>query len=176
MSGPTYFTFHIFRVMSETIISNSVRTQAVSPLLVETLLINSLDTISDPSSSGSQVAPHALLSPRMLALPSVFYYPIPEGEIHEYVWHHHALAPPSANLPQPRTSPQHLHILSTTLIFSVRPKSGSSKSTTSSRKPSRILDPAGRQVSAYVRSRATERSSRPDVSGEMVLSASWSGR
>jgi hypothetical protein len=79
----------------------------------------------------------------------------------------HPLPPSAPTLPHPSTSPQHLHIRSTTLIFSARPKSGFSRSPTSSRNPSRSRDRAGRHVSAYLRRCVTESKSRPVVSGGM---------
>jgi hypothetical protein len=64
---------------------------------------------------------------------------------------------------QPSTWPHDLHILSTTLNFSSRPSRGSSRSPTSSKKPSRIRLLNGNHVSAYCRSDDTERSNKPAV-------------
>src|SRR6266851_9517498 len=63
----------------------------------------------------------------------------------------------------PSAWPHDLHILSTTRIFSSRPSPGSSRSSTSSKKPSlsRLLN--GNRVSAYWRRDDTERSNKPAV-------------
>lgn len=65
----------------------------------------------------------------------------------------------------PSTSPHDRHIRSSTRSFSARPSAGSSRSTTSSKKPSRRREFAGRYVSAYVLRWLTESRSSPEVSG-----------
>ena len=70
---------------------------------------------------------------------------------------------PAARCSHPSARPHDLHILSTTRIFSSRSRPGSSRSPTSSKKPSLSLLFGGSHVSAYCRSDDTESSSKPAV-------------
>ena len=70
---------------------------------------------------------------------------------------------PAARRSHPKIRPHDLHILSTTRILSSLPRPGSSRSPTSSKKPSLSRLLGGSHVSAYCRSDDTDSSSKPAV-------------
>ena len=70
---------------------------------------------------------------------------------------------PAARRSHPKIRPHDLHILSTTRILSSLPRPGSSRSPTSSKKPSLSRLLGGSHVSPYCRSDDTESSSKPAV-------------
>src|SRR6267154_876455 len=69
---------------------------------------------------------------------------------------------------QPSSFPQLFHILSIILSFSERLNPGSSRSSISSKNPSRSRDRVGSDVKAYSRRCARDRTNSPVVKGVMV--------